>query len=1090
MSEPTPDQALLDLFLSLQGDDGDRLVRFIRFGAQGEAIAAELPGGDASAVKTAACAVDLLKRRGLIDGALFDRMEAEFPRRAEVVRTVRRRWEGVPAPGRAGPGDVYNHRPTVAMGDHERLAAREMLASRVLSRADVPQTLEISLGDRYTELEAEVEAVGAYVSQRGRRMRGSQTRFEQSLTKAIERNREPIVLLEGEPGSGKTVSLHRVEHLFADQIRREPECPLPVPLCVKLKYVAAAGGPPSARLRSCVMRAIDPNPAVAEDLFDLGARCGGWLLLLDGFDEIPGVLSAIEVNAEIKEYVQAIHDLCYDIGRGPGRACQIIVAARHYNGPTGLWRGRFRIRPLSPERQREFIVNFGLDAGQAVRLVERLSTERLEIQGWMDNPLTLAMLCEVVRADHALPENLHHLFERYLKLRFDRDAGRIRELYGNVARLREAAENIGFVMAVEPGLGIAPENGALRAALSRHGFPTEDLVRAIEAIDELKLLIHEERGQERRVGFRHRRLQEYFATCVLRREPERSPSPQSLLFEAPWREAAVVILQQASDLRVLTPLLECAEATLTECHAILGIPVLDIDPRLPAHEAIDWTLGRLREPGEPRLIHWPNRGYHLLDLLQAGFAYRHDLPRTLQRTCVSLLIQIYQAGTRIDKKRVLEVVGVLPPGFLEGFALSALDGNSELLQDLAFRQLPRLEGVSAVTRQRVSRLLYRMARSGKIIQERTATHARIRRINDPGLEEVLELACVAVARDRRIRLVLIGIYALLVGSAFLAVLDASTAIPFIVVIMLLPVLALAIRDTANNGMMFIRYFLDLFTFTIVMAFAAGLAKALGLGLVGAFLLPALWIYALVWAPCALVTVFLQMSVSRKEWPFLPLVILSRILRQPRAALAIVLAIVVVSGVGWKLADVTWEPPQWFGVVLAVPTFGALALACYVLGRRGVLYVRDRLTAGSVLKPKRLTAATLRADLAALRTSDARIRLLRDVLAGGRLVRGVETCEDLAVWLVALESHLRAVRHKGGVIRLLRPRLRFAPGYVARCTTEHQRWCLEHCGTLEAIADLTTVIDLLTMLLADAEDAARGSIAPPREHRVNPSRSNA
>ena len=39
----------------------------------------------------------------------------------------------------------------------EQALVREMLASRIVARADIPATLEVSVGGGYTELEAEVE---------------------------------------------------------------------------------------------------------------------------------------------------------------------------------------------------------------------------------------------------------------------------------------------------------------------------------------------------------------------------------------------------------------------------------------------------------------------------------------------------------------------------------------------------------------------------------------------------------------------------------------------------------------------------------------------------------------------------------------------------------------------------------------------------------------------------------------------------------------------------------------------------------------------------------------------------------------------
>ena len=104
------------------------------------------------------------------------------------------------------------------------------------------------------------------------------------------------------------------------------------------------------------------------------------------------------------------------------------------------------------------------------------------------------------------------------------------------------AEAIGFVMSAEPGLGLAPTTPALRAALLRHGFPVKDLERTLVAIEGLELTIRESSEGEVHTGFRHRRLQEYFAACVYLDQPGRVP-PERLLFDASWRESVVAQLQ-------------------------------------------------------------------------------------------------------------------------------------------------------------------------------------------------------------------------------------------------------------------------------------------------------------------------------------------------------------------------------------------------------------------------------------------------------------------------------------------------------------------------------------------------------------------
>ena len=949
--------------------------------------------------------------------------------------------------------------------------ARQMLASRVLARADLPATLEVSLGERYTELEAEVEVESEEQTSRSwlhRRMRSTQLRLEPSLVQAIERCSDGIILLEGEPGSGKTVSLHRVERSFAKRIRQAPECPLPLPLCVKLKYLTANERTPREQIFACILRALDPDAAVAQKLFDQGLRCGGWLLLLDGFDEIPGVLSAIEIDVDVRAYALAIHGLYADINQDPDCACRIVVATRHYHGPKGIWRSIFRLRPLSPERRMQFIRNFALTAPQVAVLVDHLATAPLEVQHWADNPLSLAMLCEVVENGELPPDNLYSLFERYLALRFSRDAGRLRELYnGSIAQLRRSAEEIGFVMSAEFGLGLAPSSEEIRTALERHGFSGNDLERTLAAIDGIDLVIRDECGGRIFTGFRHRRLQEYFATCVLLREPDRI-APETLLFDARWREATVVLLQQG-EAAVLAPILERIEQTLTACRIPLNLPAV------PEESENEFSL----ESKQPLKIEWPDKLYHLLSLMQAGFAYRSDIPEDIQYGALSLMSHIYRSGIRMDKQYVLEVIGALPPIGIELFALAAFESKSELLQDAAFKQISRIGEPSLATRCRVSRLLIRMARTGKIVEDQLATRARIRRTNSKKLEALFEMASGAATFDRTIRVALIFTFILLL-LIFAATSGTFTLTSLIAgVCLLLPQLAaLFIRDLSNRVVLVTRLLLDVMTLMPLMIVCGLMARRLGLETVGLLVLPGIWFYAYVWAFFMLVAVYYQLGVGRRTWPFILPRLFVELLRLPGAFTRLVIPLTLIACAIWVLEPSEPEMPDFLVLVLVVVMGGFSVAVLFAFGRQTYLHVRDWVVDRSQRSGRRgFTGPTLRKALAGLRTTSARIRLLRETLSErfGSLTRDRATYDDLSAFVVALENHALAIEKTDseGLAVLFAARIRFAPEYRTTCLSEHQRWCLEHCAHAYSVDAMHDMIDLLTRLLESVEHVVGG-----------------
>lgn len=93
--QPEPlsrEQALFELLLSLYDDDRHGLIRFVQFGEQGRELAAKLPGAEAPLTDIVGRAVIQLRSHGLVDAALFTRLEREFPLRMAEIVAVGTRW--------------------------------------------------------------------------------------------------------------------------------------------------------------------------------------------------------------------------------------------------------------------------------------------------------------------------------------------------------------------------------------------------------------------------------------------------------------------------------------------------------------------------------------------------------------------------------------------------------------------------------------------------------------------------------------------------------------------------------------------------------------------------------------------------------------------------------------------------------------------------------------------------------------------------------------------------------------------------------------------------------------------------------------
>jgi hypothetical protein len=107
--------------------------------------------------------------------------------------------------------------------ERKRVARRQRFALHLEQEIEWLNGKEDWKDHCFTELEAEVEAEGRF-RKRGifsalRRTR-SGLRREKSLTRALEQTKERLVLLQGDPGAGKSVALRHVAQRMAGRARR------------------------------------------------------------------------------------------------------------------------------------------------------------------------------------------------------------------------------------------------------------------------------------------------------------------------------------------------------------------------------------------------------------------------------------------------------------------------------------------------------------------------------------------------------------------------------------------------------------------------------------------------------------------------------------------------------------------------------------------------------------------------------------------------------------------------------------------------------------------------------------------------------
>jgi hypothetical protein len=603
----------------------------------------------------------------------------------------------------------------------------------------------------FVELEAEVEVESAprrFLFVTGR----STTRREKSLTAALTRSKEPQILLEGDPGSGKSVALRHFALKVARDTAERPHPQSLLPIFVNLKELRREAGEAigPTLIRKLVLQSLDrtEDPGVAafiEQQFEARLRAGTWIFLLDSFDEIPEILSSTENDEVIARYSGAIDDFFSGMNK-----CRGVIASRRYRGPRRYIWCLFRLVELTAAQQSQLTARqLGDQPEREGALFVGLSAASEDVRAMASNPLLLSLLCEHVKAGHEFPETAYEVFARFVDHRLARDEVQVQVRFGQSAKqVAEIGEIVAFTMTADTATGLSPMRTELAPAMRRQGFDlsTAEIGRSLDALEYMRLAKIDTAVQtslpDRQFSFAHRRFQEYFATQIVIARRAVVP-PEALLLDARWRESAIVLCQLGGDAQVTEGLRQEALRLIASWEV----------------EASEAGTSGPATPGTP--FAWPRKAYHVLAFLQAGFAASSEAPlQALRRSADSFLVDVYNRGDLLDKKLVMEVAGIVPRDRLLEFVRAGLANGSEWLNDVIFRQAARLPTASGKVEDWIRKAIVRQAFSKEFGGRRSSMRAFAARL--PNGE----------------RLQWIATYAALIKRIDLAILFALTAAVF------------------------------------------------------------------------------------------------------------------------------------------------------------------------------------------------------------------------------------------------------------------------------------------------------------------------
>jgi len=613
---------------------------------------------------------------------------------------------------------------------------RRKFADHIESELRRLNNLEAWSDYRFTELEAEVDAEGR------RRLfgilpsfyrTGSTLRREKSLSKALKSSDERLIIVEGEPGSGKSVALRHVASLLAVGAMRSRSTKSVIPIYVNLKEIERKRGEVVDRnlIESFVLKVLNRvNDRDVEEFLDEefseGLQTGTWFFLFDSFDEIPEVLSSTEADKTIRDYATAISDFLHGLNE-----CRGVIASRFFHGPKQFGWPRFSILPLTSTRKLELIRKANLNIAAEGELIGQLETAPQEISSMASNPMFLGLLCEHMRAGYPFPENSHTVLETYIESRLNRDKDRVYKRFKlDPQELRAAAEAAAFCMAADTGLGLSPKREDIRVAAQTLDIKlAKHFEKALDALTYLKLARADTStttDKSEQFTFSHRRFQEYFSTAVVLREPHRITAPQ-LLLDARWRETAVVMCQ-THDSQALASLIEEAEISIARFADALKT-------YSPEQSGVGNNDRSVVNSKQNVTVHdrfqWPRHCLHLLGLIQDGFARRLNLLSDEMRTRIGeILTTATKEGIGADAKWALDVSASAAPIVFTELLRRAFSNRSQVVRDSAYRQVAKLNEIPADLALDIRITLCLMMLAGRLRKERRATHAHLSRLKD------------------------------------------------------------------------------------------------------------------------------------------------------------------------------------------------------------------------------------------------------------------------------------------------------------------------------------------------------------------------
>ena len=579
----------------------------------------------------------------------------------------------------------YNQEQRLRKRRMQRFAGHiKLLIERLNSKEDWRDYL-------YTELEAEVDVEyhrRDVLSIIFARSSPRSVKRVSSLSKALNRSHDKVILLQGEPGTGKSVALRHTALTMSIRASKVSSLKAITPLYVNLKYLHRQK---NSKVDSTVIHEFvlseltKANDRDVEEFlskeFEIGKSEGRWLFLFDSFDEIPEILSSTESDNIVTEYGDAISDFLSGMN-----SCRGVIASRYYHGPRGLPFPRFRVQPLSSHRQKQFVKRVELDTVTQYQLIKEILTAPRDLGLMLRNPLFLGIACEEVRRGKSLPTNTYGLLASYFESRLASDENRVINRFDlKPIQIRNFAEQVSYALTSNTALGLSASREDIIAAMSSHGpLPSAEMSPYFDAMEYLKIGRTDNDANEvsnRSFSFSHRRFQEYFVTRFVISH-KGAVGMDKLLLQAEWRETAVTLLQTSRESE-LEEVWSFIRAFLIEVYSAVFGEGGATEERLQ-----DGGVSANSQETTLQTHRWPRKALHVLRILQAGACARRNIvPEDIRGICDKLIGSVWVADDWVEQMVALSVVGCCSDSCAKIILKAAFVSDSHGIRCESYEQL-------------------------------------------------------------------------------------------------------------------------------------------------------------------------------------------------------------------------------------------------------------------------------------------------------------------------------------------------------------------------------------------------------------------